>query len=290
MKVGIAFANAGPFGTARGAEVLGGCAEAAGFDSLWTVEHVVVPDDYASAYPYDASGKMPMGPDTPLTDPLVWLTWVGALTSTIRLGTGILILPEHEPVALAKRVATLDSLTGGRVELGIGVGWLREEFEAMGVPWERRGERTDEYVAVLRTLWSGDSVSFSGQFASFNRVSSNPKPAGGTVPVVVGGHSPAAARRAGRLGDGFFPAGSGDLGGLLEAMRRSAEENGRDPDAIEVTCSGEALMGDDPVAAAEELRALGVDRAVLPNYLFWADPEASLAEFGERIVGPVAGV
>mgnify|MGYP003970512103 FL=1 len=290
MKIGIAFANAGPFGSAEGAVALGTNAEAAGFESVWTVEHVVYPHDYKSAYPYDPSGKMAMGPDTPLVDPLIWLTWLGANTSTIRLGTGILILPEHEPLALAKRVGTLDDLTGGRVELGIGVGWLREEFDAMGVPWERRASRTDEYVAGLRTLWSGNGVSFDGDFVSFNEVSSNPKPANGTVPVVVGGHSHAAARRAGRLGDGFFPVGGGDLGELLATMRQSAEEHGRDPDSIEVTGSGEGLLGDDPVGAAQELTAMGVDRVVVPAFLFWADPAGSLAEFGERIVAPLSGI
>ncbi|MAG04704.1 MAG: LLM class F420-dependent oxidoreductase [Acidimicrobiaceae bacterium] len=290
MKVGIAFANAGPFGSAEGAVALGTNAEAAGFESVWTVEHVVYPHDYESTYPYDPSGKMAMGPDTPLVDPLIWLTWLGASTSTIRLGTGILILPEHEPLALAKRVGTLDELAGGRVELGIGVGWLREEFEAMGVPWERRAARTDEYVSVLRTLWSGNGVSFDGDFVSFNEVSSNPKPANGTVPVVVGGHSHAAARRAGRLGDGFFPAGGGDLGELLATMRQSAEEHGRDPDLIEVTGSGEGLLGDDPVGAAQELATMGVGRVVVPAFLFWADPAGSLAEFGERVVAPLSDI
>ncbi|HCV36135.1 MAG: LLM class F420-dependent oxidoreductase [Acidimicrobiales bacterium] len=290
MKVGIAYANAGPFGGAEGAVALGTNAESAGFDSVWTVEHVVYPHDYQSAYPYDPSGKMAMNPDTPLVDPLIWLTWLGANTSTIRLGTGILILPEHEPLALAKRVGTLDELTGGRVELGIGVGWLREEFEAIGVPWEHRAARTDEYVSVLRTLWSGNGVSFDGEFVSFNEVSSNPKPSNGTVPVVVGGHTNAAARRAGRLGDGFFPVGSRDLDSLLGTMRQAAEEHGRDPDCIEVTASSEGLLGDDPMGAAQELAAMGVQRVVVPAFMFWADPAGSLAEFGERIVTPLSEI
>ena len=289
MKIGIAFANTGPFGTAEGVVTLGREAEAAGFESVWTVEHVVYPDAYGSTYPYDDSGRMPMGPDTPLVDPLIWLAWLAAHTSTIRLATGILILPEHEPAALAKRLGTLDSMSGGRVELGIGVGWLREEFDALGVPWERRGARTDEYVQVMRTLWSGDSVSFDGEFVSFAGVSSNPKPVGGTIPIVVGGHSGAAARRAGRLGDGFFPA-KGDLDDLVATVHRTAEENGRDPDSIKVTWGGPELLSSDPVGAAEELRSRGVSRIVVPAYLFWADPAVSLAEFGERVVAPVAGI
>ena len=287
MKVGIAFANIGPFGSGEGGTAFARAAEAAGFDSLWTVEHVVYPDDYGSTYPYDQSGRMPMAPDTDLTDPLTWLTWVGAHTSTIRLATGILILPERNPVVLAKQLGTMDALSGGRVELGIGVGWLREEFDALGIPWERRGARTDEYLAAMRTLWGGNSVSFDGDFVSFDGVSSNPKPVGGAVPIVVGGHTEAAARRAGRLGDGFWP-GTGDLDHLLDIMRREAEAHDRDPDAIEITWGGDIPAGEDPLAAAEALATKGVSRVVVPSFLFWRDPEASLAEFGERVVAPLA--
>lgn len=287
MKVGIAFANIGPFGSAEGAAAVGAAAEAAGIDSLWTVEHVVYPDEYGSTYPYDDSGRMAMAPDTDLTDPLTWLTWVGAHTSTLRLATGILILPERNPVVLAKQLGTMDALTGGRVDLGIGVGWLREEFDALGIPWERRGARTDEYVAAMRTLWSGNSVSFDGDFVSFSGVSSNPKPVNGSVPIVIGGHSDAAARRAGRLGDGFWP-GKGDLDHLLDVMRREAEAHDRDPDAIEVTWAGDLTAGEDPVAAAAALAAKGVSRVIVPSFLFWRDPEGSLAAFGESVVAPLA--
>ena len=287
MKVGIAFANIGPFGSAEGAAAVGRSAEAAGIDSLWTVEHVVYPDEYGSTYPYDDSGRMAMAPDTDLTDPLTWLTWVGAHTSTLRLATGILILPERNPVVLAKQLGTMDALTGGRIDLGIGVGWLREEFDALGIPWERRGARTDEYVAAMRTLWSGNSVSFDGDFVSFSGVSSNPKPVNGSVPIVIGGHSDAAARRAGRLGDGFWP-GKGDLDHLLDVMRREAEAHDRDPDAIEVTWAGDLTAGEDPVAAAAALAAKGVSRVIVPSFLFWQDPESSLAAFGESVVAPLA--
>ncbi len=287
MKVGIAFANIGPFGSAEGAAAVGAAAEAAGIDSLWTVEHVVYPDEYGSTYPYDDSGRMAMAPDTDLTDPLTWLTWVGAHTSTLRLATGILILPERNPVVLAKQLGTMDALTGGRVDLGIGVGWLREEFDALGIPWERRGARTDEYVAAMRTLWSGNSVSFDGDFVSFSGVSSNPKPVNGSVPIVIGGHSDAAARRAGRLGDGFWP-GKGDLDHLLDIMRREAEAHDRDPDAIEVTWAGDLTAGEDPVAAAAALADKGVSRVIVPSFLFWRDPEGSLAAFGESVVAPLA--
>ncbi|HEX6311877.1 MAG TPA: LLM class F420-dependent oxidoreductase, partial [Acidimicrobiia bacterium] len=204
MKFGIIFANAGPLGEPGLTTGLARLAEERGFESLWTVEHTVIPGGYASQYPYDDSGKMPGGDAVPITDPLIWMTWVAAVTTRLRVATGILILPQRNPLVLAKELATLDVLSNGRVELGIGVGWLREEFEALGVPFEERGARTDEYVAALRCLWSPGPSTFEGRFASFSDCNSYPKPVQENgIPIVVGGHSPAAARRAGRLGDGF---------------------------------------------------------------------------------------
>ena len=145
-------------------------------------------------------------PSTPIPDPLVWLAYVASITTSLRLATGILILPQRNPVVLAKELATLDHLSGGRVELGIGVGWLEEEFAALGVPWARRGARTDEYVGAMRALWASDGADFDGEFASFHRVSSNPKPVHRSIPIVVGGISEPALRRVARLADGWAPA------------------------------------------------------------------------------------
>src|SRR5437667_6865553 len=153
MKFGLMFANAGPWSLPDNAAAMAAAADEFGIESLWTVEHVVVPKDYSSQYPYSSSGRMPGPEESPIPDPLIWLTWVGAATTTLRLATGILILPQRNPVILAKELATLDVLSKGRVELGVGVGWLREEFDALGVPFEGRGARTDEYIEALRTLW-----------------------------------------------------------------------------------------------------------------------------------------
>jgi len=289
MKVGIAFANILNFGTPEGSIQFAQAAEKAGVDSLWTVEHVIYPSNYDSEYPYDTSGKMMMAPDTDLTDPLIWLTWLAANTSSIRLGTGILILPERNPLVLAKELGTLDSLSGGRVELGIGVGWLKEEFDALGIPWERRGARTDEYVAVMQKLWSGNEVSFDGEFVSFENISSNPKPVHGSVPITIGGHSDAAARRAGRIGNGFFP-GNGDLQHMLNLMNESAEQNGRDPKEIEVNWGDNEIMGSDPIAAAEKLKSQGVTRVIVPSVMFLNNTEEQLAEFGERVVSKISDI
>src|SRR5262245_19279328 len=182
MKFGLSFANILMFTKPPGLTELADGAEAAGFESLWTVEHVIYPDGYESKYPYDTSGKMAMAADTPLPDPLIWLTWVAACTETLHLGTGILILPERNPLVLAKELATLDDLAGGRVELGIGVGWLEEEFDALGIPWEKRGKRTDEYIQAMQALWDADHTEYHGEFVNFEAVSSNPKPPRGRVP------------------------------------------------------------------------------------------------------------
>ncbi|MEZ5258394.1 MAG: LLM class F420-dependent oxidoreductase [Ilumatobacteraceae bacterium] len=224
---------------------------------------------------------------------MIWLTYLAAATSTIRLATGILILPERNPVVLAKEVATLDAMSGGRVELGIGVGWLEEEFDAIGVPWARRGDRTDDYIGAMRALWASDHADYSGEFASFSNVSSNPKPVNGTVPFVIGGHSKAAARRAGRLGDGFFP-GKGspaELAELIDIVRQTAADAGRDPEAIEITASSGGIFGSDPVAAAEEMAALGVSRLMVPAFLMMKPSEAeAMNGFAERVIAPTAGI
>ena len=190
MKFGIMFANTGR--AAIDGSVAAGLARAAeksGFESIWTVEHVVVPSGYASTYPYDESGKMGGGQESfDITDPLVWLSYVAAATESIRLATGILILPQRNPAVLAKAVATLDRLSGGRMMLGVGVGWLEEEFDALGVPFARRGARTDDSIRALRSLWSEECSTYDGEFFSFRNVYSRPQPETGSVPIIVGGH------------------------------------------------------------------------------------------------------
>ena len=285
MKFGIIFANTGPFVEPGPAAEMARAAEQAGFESLWTVEHAVVPAGYASTYPYDPSGRMPGSDDSPVPDPLIWLAYLAAATTTLRLATGILILPQRNPVVLAKEVATLDRLSGGRFDLGVGIGWLREEFDAIGVPFDERAERTDEAIDVLRALWAGGPATFEGRYSSFAACHSEPRPAAGSVPVHIGGHSEASARRAGRLGDGYFPAvGGAKLAALLEVLRSSAVEAGRDPGAIEITSGGRGVFGPDQLDEVKALADLGVDRVVVPAFLFWNDPAASLAAFGEQVI------
>lgn len=283
MKFGIAFANTVTFTTGDGAVLLAKAAEATGFESLWTVEHILYPEGYESTYPYAPDGKMPGSGDSPIPDPLVWLAFAAAHTTTLKLATGISLLPERHPVTYAKEVATLDSMSGGRLMLGIGIGWLREEFEALDVPWEGRTRRTEEYADVMRTLWQSDGVSYSGEFIEFDNISSNPKPANGSVPIHIGGHSNAAAKRAGRMGDGFFP-GKGNVAELMDIARQTAADHDRDPAALDMTVSHPGIFGDDPAGAIEEAASWGVHRLVVPAFMFMKDTEDKLAAFADRVM------
>jgi len=288
MKFTLHFGN-NTFPDLAGAIRMVKIAEAAGFDSVVTVDHVVFPHSYTSVYPYAPGGRLPGGPGGSLPDPLIWMAAMVSVTQKLRFMTGVIILPLRNPLVLAKQVATLDHMSGGRIELGVGVGWLKEEFEAVGVPFEKRGARTDEYIAVMRRLWAEDGVSFDGKFVSFHEVSSNPKPVRRVVPIVIGGHSEAAARRAGRLGDGFFPSigAQVDTVPLFDVVRRSAESAGRDPTTVEIMAGCPDLLpgsDKDPRSAIEARAKQGVRRIILPVWRYLPDLEVGLARFGETVI------
>ena len=286
MKFGLVFASSVGTDQESALEICR-VAEALGFDSVWGGEHVIRPTNFTSLYPYTEDGKMPGETDTLIPDPLIWLAYVASVAPSLRLGTCILILPQRNPVVLAKELATLDHLSGGRVELGIGVGWLEEEFDALGIPWARRGARTDEYVAAMRALWAAPHAEYHGEFVDFAPVTCSPRPLKGSIPITVGGDTPAAERRAARLADGYVP-GSGveGLQKLIPALIAAAEEHGRDPAEIEI----DAIFGEqmaNPEAGTEELAKLGVSRAMVPAF-FFAGPDGldRLREFGEKVVTP----
>ena len=284
MKFGLAFSNVGPFVQPDEARFLATSAEEAGLESLWTVEHVAVPAGYQAQYPYSKDGKMPGGEDSPIPDPLLWLAYVAAATSRIRLATGILILPQRHPIYTAKEAATLDVLSGGRAILGVGIGWLEEEFRALGLPFDERASRTEECCAALRALWGEGAQPFKGEHYAWEPVESNPKPVqAGGVPIVVGGHVLGAARRAARVGDGFFPlkAEGGRLGDLLAAMGEECARVGRDPEKIEITT---ALPGND-LDAIRRLEDQGVSRLVMgPPGFTRDDVRRGLGEFADNVI------
>ena len=252
-------------------------AEDCGFESFYLPEHVAL-------YPGASVGQMTFPADLPIADPLECLSFVAAATERILLGTAVLLLPYHEPVVLAKRLATIDLLSKGRMRLlTIGVGSLPGEAAAVGVDYASRGRRANEAIDVLRLLWAGDEqgVSFDGEFFSIAAACSFPKPAG-TIPVHIGGSSLAAARRAGLRGDGYFPGGrltEAERASQIELMRATARDAGRDPDALEVTRWASADMTAGDVAA---YAAAGVHRLVIPAAADPAEQPGQLSDFAAR--------
>lgn len=212
--------------------------ESCGVESAWTVEHVVVAQDYRPAYPYSASGRMAgtAGVVT-MPDPLELLAFLAAASSALRLGTAVVVAPLHSPAVLAKRASTVDRLSGGRMVLGLGIGWQREEYAAAGTPFADRGARLEECIGAMRALWGEQPATFSGRYVSFDRVYCHPTPEGGAIPIVLGGHSEPAVRRAGRLADGWFPftVGPPDFARLADLLRAEAASAGRDDQAVEIT-------------------------------------------------------
>ena len=284
MKFGLFFANAGPFSVPATFEALVTIGDEVGFESIWTVEHVVVPVGYESRYPYSPDGRMPGPENSPIPDPILPLAYAAAITKQLRLATGIVILPQRHPVYVAKEFATLDVLSGGRAIAGVGIGWLEEEFEVVGVDFRRRAAHTEEAVRAIRSLWREGAEGFEGEFFNWAPVESNPKPVQKPgVPIVVGGHVEGAARRAARVGDGFFPA-VGDLqqlAGLFDAMRDECGKEGRDPSEIELSCVGQNLDAD----MVRRYEDIGISRLVIPPPAF--DPEGlkkALNEFAEKLI------
>jgi len=243
--------------------------ERLGFESLVLPEHVVLAVDYASRYPYSKSGRVPLPPDCVIPDPIDTLAYVAGVTSTLGLATGLLVLPWHHPLVLAKRAATVDRLSGGRLRLGVGLGWMREEIESGGVDFETRGERADETIDALRAVWASDpsaGAQFDGRHFSFSGVQSFPRPVRpGGVPIDVGGTSPPAIRRAARRGDGWLSLGlrSDRLVEALGVLADEAMAAGRDPAAIEVTLSGVTTSTTVDRTTLEEFAQLGARRVVI---------------------------
>ena len=263
----------GPYLAAVGAE-----AEARGIRTVWVGEHVVGFDHYGSSYPYAGDGKMPLPGQTGLLEPFTTLAYLAAHTSRVRLGTAMALLPQRNPVYTAKEVSTLDWLSEGRVDLGVGVGWLREEFEVLGVPWPRRGARTDEYLAVLRTLWCDAESSFSGEFYDLPACTMYPKPVQDPHPPIhVGGESDAALRRAARSGQGWhtFNRAPDDLAAPLARLEELLAAEGRRRAELMVTVCPYFHPVDPP--AMEGYAEAGADAVAL--LLFAADAAGVPAAF-----------
>ena len=238
MEFDVWLPTASPFATPELLAAVATEAEARAVACIWVGEHVVTFEEYASHYPYVEDGRMPLPPGSGLLEPFTTLAFLAAHTQTVRLGTAMCLLPQRNPVYTAKEVATLDWLSGGRVDFGVGVGWLREEFDAVAAPWPRRGARTDEYLDVLRTLWVDDPSSFVGDCYSLAPCSMQPKPVQQPHPPIhIGGESDAALRRAARAGQGWhtFNRTPVDLPEALGRLDGFLDEAGRDRRDLRVT-------------------------------------------------------
>jgi probable F420-dependent oxidoreductase len=259
-------------------------AESLGFESVWTFEHVMVPEDYASRYPYSATGKMPAGPETNFIDPLIALAAIARETSTLRLGTGVNIVAQANPLQLAKQAASLDFVSGGRFMLGAGIGWLREEFDAMGIPFERRGARFDDYIVAMKKVWSGEVVQHHSEYISWSGFKSYPVPcAEGGIPIIMGGTKGKIYERVALHGDGWFlPVNTAEaLVDKLTPLETACEAVGRDAASVEISCMWNLQGGINAIRAFEDA---GASRIIVPVVALGKDPVTGLSELAENII------
>lgn len=264
MKVGLFVPLVGPVATPTYLETLGHEAEARGFDSLWVAEHVVLFDEYDSRYPYALDGRIPAGGEAGFLDTWTALAFLAACTTKIRLGSGICLVPQRNPVYTAKEVATVDVLSGGRVDFGVGVGWLAEEFRAVDAPFERRGARCRAYLEVIRRLWCDEVSAYEGEFYTLEPCRQYPKCVQKPhPPIVFGGESEAALRRVADLGQGWygFNLTPVQFAERLARLHELLDKRDRRHDEVEVSVSPYLLDCDRESLAA--YRDAGADQVIL---------------------------
>lgn len=301
MEFGCHLPMFGPIATRENVLIFARRMEALGYDSLWASDHIVVPHEIHSRYPYNETGRFPLPPDANFLEPLTTLALVAGVTERVKLGTTILVLPHRHPVLAAKTLATLDHLSGGRVILGAGVGWMREEIELLGAPFDRRGAWSDEAIRIMRACWRDDRTSHRGEFFSFDAVGVFPKPARRTIPIWVGGHARAALRRVVALGDGWHAAfaSAEELEKGIGLLREECARQGRRFDELAITLRAglsirpapqgaerRAMQGS-PAEIASDLktyRALGVGTVLLETrYRDLDDMVATFETFAREI-------
>jgi probable F420-dependent oxidoreductase len=272
MEFDVWLPTANPFTTPQLLTAIGRQAEERGVHTIWVGEHVVTFEDYASSYPYADDGRIPLPAGTGLLEPFTTLAFLAGQTSRVRLGTAMCLLPQRNPVYTAKEVATLDWLSQGRVDLGVGVGWLREEFDALEVPWEQRGARTDDYLEVLKTLWCEDPSSFAGDFYTLKPCNQFPKPVQlPHPPIHIGGESDAALRRTARMAQGWhsFNRPPADLAAPLARLAKLLAAEGRPRQDITLTVC--PYFQELSPATVEQYAAAGAD--AVAALLFVTEPD-----------------
>jgi probable F420-dependent oxidoreductase len=292
MRIGLFAPLANPFATPDYLNVLGPAAEERGFHSLWVAEHVVLFDEYASKYPYAADGKIPAGGESGMLEPFTALAFLAASTSRIRLGTGICLVPQRNPVYTAKEVAAVDWLSNGRFDFGVGVGWLAEEFAACDVPFARRGARTMDYLRAMQALWTEPVSSYRGEFYAFDPLRQNPKPIQTPHPPLhFGGESDAALRRVAAIGQGWYGFNllPEAVPSHLARLDHFLAERGRTRREIQISVSPYMQAVD--FDAVRRYRDAGVEQVILLAFGFDRDSLlARLDELAKTIVGPASGL
>lgn len=290
MKVGIVPVNAGPYLAPGFLARFAKLAEDLGYESLWSFEHVIVPEQYDSVYPYSPTGKLALVHSSAFVDSLIGLAWCAAVTERIKFGTGVNILTQVNPLYLAKQAASIDYLSGGRLLLGLGVGWLKEEFDALGVPFERRGERADAYLDAMRAVWTGETVDVRNEFVDWHGFQMQPTPVSqvdgrSTVPILIGGTSPAAIRRVVKRGDGWYiiHRDLDHFDELMSALHAECDRQGRDPATLDLTAywnhHREGLEG------AAHYREAGVGRLIInAAALRMGKTEEAIQQFAEEVL------
>lgn len=280
-------------------------AEAQGFDAVWSADRVVTPWQIETPYPYSEGHQFIVPPDRPFLDSLTCLAFLAGCTSRITLGISVLVLPYRHPLYWARVAASIERLSRGRLTMGIGVGWMEEEFTALGVPFKDRGKMTDEQLQVIQEIWSREHASFSGQFYEFQDLAFFPKPMQQPrIPIWVGGEGAAAHRRAARYGDAWFPYFVDVTPAELELgyreVRRGAEALGRNPDQVLLACcrpievtphpvpQNERLLCGSPEQLVEALKAyqaIGVKHLALQFMTpRWPDRVLQIARFAEEVM------
>jgi probable F420-dependent oxidoreductase len=271
LRIGAKLPNSGPLPQALGIPAMARALEAAGFDSLWVADHVVLPRSIDSHYPFTADGRATWPSDSPYVEALIALALAASVTERATLGTAVLVLPLRSPVMFAKQAASIDTASGGRLRLGVGAGWLKEEFDALNVPFADRGARTEEWIEIARDCWTATPAAHESERYSLPANVLMVPPPERPIPFLMGGHSPVALERAGRLTDGWLgqqalpEIETDELVAAAASMRQAARDAGRDPSALEVVLRlvQSAGKADEVARQIPALAAAGVDELIV---------------------------
>jgi len=292
MKIGFAFIGIGLAADPDIVSLIATTTEACGYHSLWAPEHIVLLDKYAANYPYSQDGVAPFpSMEVDFLDPFLALTYAAAVTKRIRLGTGICLLPERHPMIAAKEVASLDKLSKGRFDFGVGIGWMKEEFEALQIPWPKRAQRTRDYLTAMQALWTQAESSHQGEFCEFKPVRSYPKPVQSPhPPLIFGGESDAALKRVGEIGNGWWGVNvSPDAAKLhLATIKKFADAAGRDASTFSYAVSPQ-LGAPISLDEVKQFADAGIDQVVVGAFGESGDEYKQVIEAGaESLIVPMS--